>query len=96
MDALWGIFEGLRSDDVFSFEGSVEPQVEGVVCHASKRDESATIRAKSPLGPPRFCRTTSSCPHTRSTIVGVRASTPSTKREKHAKMRASARLSVGS
>jgi len=42
MYALWGIFEGLRSDDVFSFEGSVEPQVEGVVRHASKRDESAT------------------------------------------------------
>ena len=41
MDALWAIFEGLRSDDVFLFEGSVEPQVEGVVCHTSECDESA-------------------------------------------------------
>ena len=54
------------------------------------------MMAKSPLGPPRFQRTTSSCPHTRSTIVGVRASAPSIKREKCAKMCASARLSVGS
>jgi hypothetical protein len=37
-----GIFKGLRSDDVFLFEGSVEPQVEGVVCHTSERDELAT------------------------------------------------------
>ena len=39
-DALWGIFDGLRSDDVFLFKGSVEPQVEDVVCHTSKLDES--------------------------------------------------------
>ena len=41
---MWGIFEGLRSDDVFLFKGSVgvEPQVEGVVRHISERDESAT------------------------------------------------------
>ena len=42
MDALWGIFEGLWSDDVFLFKGSVEPQVEGVDCYTSKQDESAT------------------------------------------------------
>ena len=42
MDALWGIFEGLRSDDVFLFKGSVETQVESVVCHTRKRDELAT------------------------------------------------------
>ena len=42
MDALWGIFEGLWSDDVFLFEGSVEPQVEGVDCYTSKQDELAT------------------------------------------------------
>ena len=42
MDALWGIFEGLRSDDVFLFKGSVEPQQgEGVVRHTRERDESA-------------------------------------------------------
>ena len=39
-DALWGIFEGLRSDDVFLFKGSVEPQVEGVVRHTSDQHES--------------------------------------------------------
>jgi hypothetical protein len=53
------------------------------------------MMAKSHLGLPRFGRSTSSCPHTRSTIAGVRASTPSIKREKHAKMHASACLSVG-
>ena len=73
MDALWGIFEGLRSDDVFLSEGSVEPQVEGVACHTGERDKSATNDGKSPLRPPRFCRTTSSCPHTHSMIAGVRA-----------------------
>jgi hypothetical protein len=36
---LWGIFEGLRSDDVFLSEGSVEPQVEGVACHTGERDK---------------------------------------------------------
>ena len=46
------------------------------------------MMAKSPLGPPRFHRTMSSCPHTCSTIVDVRASAPSIKREKCAKMRA--------
>jgi hypothetical protein len=36
VDALWDMFEGLQSDDGFPFEGSVEPQVKGIVCHASK------------------------------------------------------------
>jgi hypothetical protein len=36
------MFEGLRSDDVFLFEGSVESQMEGVVCHTSEQDELAT------------------------------------------------------
>ncbi len=39
--ALWGMFEGLRSDDGFPLEGSVEPQVKGVVCHTGERDEAA-------------------------------------------------------
>jgi hypothetical protein len=39
--ALWDMFEGLRSDDGFSFEGSVEPQVKGIVCHTGKQDEAA-------------------------------------------------------
>ena len=65
------------------------------VTHASEMSRRGMM-AKSPLGLPRFGRTTSSCPHTSSTIVGVRASTPSIKREKHARMHASARLSVGS
>ena len=42
MDALWGIFEGLWSDDVFLFKGSVEPEVESDVCHTHERDELAT------------------------------------------------------
>jgi hypothetical protein len=32
---------GLRSNDVFLFEGSVKTQVEGVVRHVGERDESA-------------------------------------------------------
>jgi hypothetical protein len=39
---LWGIFEGLQSDDVLLSKGSVEPQVEGVVRHSRERDELAT------------------------------------------------------
>ncbi len=33
---LWDMFEDLQSDDGFPFEGSVEPQAEGVICHTSK------------------------------------------------------------
>ncbi len=40
-DALWDMFEGLKSNDGFPFEGSVEPQVKGVVCHAGEQDEAA-------------------------------------------------------
>jgi hypothetical protein len=40
-DALWDMFEGLRSDDGFPFEVSVEPQVKGVVRHTGKQDEAA-------------------------------------------------------
>ena len=40
------MFEGLWSDDVFLFKGSVESQMEGVVCgvvcHTSEQDELAT------------------------------------------------------
>ncbi len=54
------------------------------------------MMAKLPLDPPRFWRTTSSCPHTRSTIAGVSAPAPSIRREKRARMHANARLSAGS
>jgi hypothetical protein len=33
------MLEGLRSDDGFPFEGSVKPQMKGVVRHTGERDE---------------------------------------------------------
>ena len=62
---------------------------------ASKMSRRWT-RARSPRGLPRFRRTTSFSPHTLVTIFGVRASAPSSRRERRASRRARVRLSSGS
>ena len=54
------------------------------------------VRARSPCGPPRLRRTTSFPPHTLVMIFGVRASAPSSRREKRASLHARVRLLSGS
>ncbi len=45
-DTMWNMLEGFRSDYGSSLEGSVEPQMKGIVSHTGEQDEVATNDGK--------------------------------------------------